>query len=678
MDMFAMARVLFLVGVLIGTCQSSTCHAQCDYDHVTARADCSSRNLNCIPVNYPDSLVMDLSHNAMSVLEPNDFNGTFTRLVELYLDYNDISDVTSLLQSTGLGSLKKLSVEHNIVYDLPYSCSLTSLEEMSLDYNSLHYLLMIPFCNNLKKLSADSNEILRVDFHAFFLDSFPFLSFISLRFNEIRNFRWGTDHPYKSSPNVTFLLDHNEITHVVLFVRNYFGSYLDRLSLSHNRLQHVYAELPSKFEIASNGLREFSGFRFFLPPEILMEELDMSNNSFDSLIQPEWAEGLHILNADYNKLANLSSTTLQGFINLTELHLANNRLLFISSTALSQLTKLRSLYLDGNALTSLLGAIFLNQADLVELSITNNQLSELYPDYFLGLDSLERLYLAGNRLVYVHSEMFRQMPFLTTMDFSKNKLKVFDLTNCSLLGNLQNIMLAHNSIHDISYILGHCVNLEVLDLSFNQIQVVPGDSLTGRNRALYRLELEGNPLQCDCRLTGLRDWLRNNPPSGLPRCQGPPQNSGAVVSDLDVHDFICDPPKASLSLAATVLPTMFITLIITLAVVALVICLRRRYRKKDHSTSAAEGVRGASRLTVGFRKTGVPTRSDEGYVDQAVDGDYMTPTPKEDTGEEYEVPTKTARHPYGRHQRHLKVIPSVEMDDAHFYEPVNCGGETRC
>ncbi|XP_038068418.1 leucine-rich repeats and immunoglobulin-like domains protein 2 [Patiria miniata] len=772
MDSFSVSWMLFLAGVLIGTCQSSTCHAQCDYDHVTAKADCSSRNLNCIPVNYPDSLVMDLSHNAISVLEPDDFNGTFTKLVELYLDYNNISDVTSLLQSTGLGSLEKLSVDHNTVSNLPSSCSLTSLEEMSLDYNSLDYLYGIPHCNNLKSFSADSNEIQNVDVFLFFFDQLlTSLSFISLRFNGIGDFSWYARHMF--SANVTFLLDHNEITHVNLRVRG-FGSYFGLLSLSNNKLQTIGAPLPAKFVIASNGLRAFSGFDFFDRGETLMEELDISNNSFDSLIQPEWAEGLQILYADDNILANLSSTTLQGFINLTELHLANNRLLFISSTALSQLTKLRSLYIDGNALTSLFGGIFLNQADLVELSIASNQLSVLHQDYFFGLDSLERLYLAGNRLVYVQSEMFGQMLGLTMVDFSQNKLEVFEIKNCGILSNLKSILLAHNSIHDISYILGHCDNFEVLDLSFNQIRVVPGDSLTvgGRSRALSRLELEGNPLQCDCRLTGLRDWLLNNPPSVLPRCQGPPQNSGAVVTDLDIPDFICDYPKAvskvnhlnvivgqaatlsctatgipipnitwlnpngtvipdkwqdrffisrdvtlhiisvelsdrgmytcmvqnilgefdravvnltvsaelksthaSVSLAAAVLPTMFITLIVTLAVVALVISLRRRYKKKDHCTSAVEGVRGGSRLSVGFRKT-VSTRSDEGYVNEPIEGEYMTPTCKEDTGEEYEEPSTAAGHPSGRYQRHLNVIPSAEMDDADVYEPVNIGGET--
>ncbi|XP_038068450.1 leucine-rich repeat-containing protein 4C-like [Patiria miniata] len=526
-----MTMALFVFLLCLGGCirisLSSTCHAQCDYDHVTARADCSSRYLSCIPVNYPDSVVMDLSHNDISVLETDDFSGTFGRLVELYLDYNDISNVASLLESTGLGSLQKLSLQHNVISALQTSCSLSSLINISLDYNSLGGF-NFPSCTALEYFSANSNLVTGFNY-----GQLP--SKISLQFNEISGF--SLSHTDVS----TLLLDNNNIDNFA-----FSGNTVNLVSLSHNKLGTCTLTVSSlcEFNIASNGLNDLRSVDVRVSGGNNMKKLNINSNSFDSLIQPGWAEGLQILHADGNILANLSSTTLQGFSSLTELHLANNRLVFISSTALSQLTMLRSLNLDGNALTSFLGGTFLNQAKLVELSITNNQLSELHPDDFLGLDSLERLYLPENRLVYVNPEMFRQMPGLTMIDFSYNKLEVFDITNCSVLSNLTNLLLAQNSIYYISFIIGQCDSLVVLDLSFNQIQVLPGDSLTEGNRALSRLELQGNPLQCDCRLTGLRDWLRNNPPSVLPRCQGPPQNSGALVTDLDFQDFICDPPKA--------------------------------------------------------------------------------------------------------------------------------------
>ncbi|XP_022105038.1 leucine-rich repeats and immunoglobulin-like domains protein 2 [Acanthaster planci] len=539
MELFAVVVVLFYIGRLLGSCQAATCHAHCDYDHVTRRADCSYRNLDCIPVNYPDSLVMDLSHNKISILEAADFNRTLTQLVELYLDFNNISDLTSLMTSTEMASLKKLSIKHNIVVHLDYSCRLDSLEDISLDNNLINSFHEFPHCQSLKRFSADSNELQRTDM---FLFDCCFPSFISMRFNRITSL---IIHFFLRplSGNWTVLLDHNEISTV--YMDNWDRIDLGLLSLSHNRLRNAYVQAPNELIISSNGLLGFdNGFGVYQHENKFMEKLDVRNNSFDSLIQPDWAEGLKILYADDNMLTNLSSTTLQGFVNLTELHLANNRLLFISSTALNQLTMLRSFYLDGNALTSLFGGIFCTQAELVELSITNNQLSVLHPNYFIGLDSLERLYLAGNRLLYVHSVVFRHMPGLITSDFSHNELEIFDITNCSLLSNLQYVLLDHNLINDSSYIRGPCNNLVVLDIGFNRIEVVSVDSLTARNRALSRLELEGNPLQCDCRLKGLREWLLNNPPSSLPRCQGPPKNSGRVVTDLDIHDFSCHPPKA--------------------------------------------------------------------------------------------------------------------------------------
>ncbi|XP_071790608.1 uncharacterized protein [Asterias amurensis] len=314
------------------------------------------------------------------------------------------------------------------------------------------------------------------------------------------------------------------------------------MSISHNQLQSVYVDgNVGIFNVGSNGLSNWNNFSLF-ERYYHSHYLDISNNSFNALIQPRWAKGLKFLNADMNLLANLSSTTLSGFVDLTALHVANNRLLFISPTALSQLSMLQSLYLDNNSLTSLLG-VFFNQSNLEELSITNNRLTMLHSDYFVGLLSLKRLYLAGNHLTSVNSQML--MPQILTLDLSRNELQLVDLQDCALnLTSLQDLSLAHNLIQDALTILGFCDNLQILDMSFNLIQVVPGESLSGRNKELSKLELEGNPLQCDCRLKGLRDWLRNNPPYVEPRCAEPSQNSGSLITDLDSHDFLCQQPMA--------------------------------------------------------------------------------------------------------------------------------------
>ena len=517
--------------------QSASCHTQCDYNQRTA--NCSSLNLDCIPINYPYAIVMDLSHNNISVIEAADFNGTFWRLVELYLDYNNITDVTPLMESTQMGSLQKLSVQHNVISNLDSTCRLSSLTDFSVDYNLLTRLSTIPRCDVLQRFTADFNSIQYVSSSV--INDVLSNSIISLQFNQLRNnIHVNIRHRVE---NITLLLDYNEITYMYIYSR--YHTIWETISLSHNRIWYMYLRsVPITLNLDSNGLHHFDSFYLNYGHDDIMKNMSLRNNSFDSLIQPDWAEDLEFLDADNNMLANLSTTTLQGFVNLTELHIANNHLLFILPSALSQLTMLRSLYLDGNALTSLFGGVFFNQSNLTELSMTYNQLTMLHPDYFIGLVSLERLYLEGNQLVSVNAEMFRQMPQIIMMDISKNVLQVFDLEDCDPLTNLRNLSLAHNSIYDVSNTLGFCDNLEILDMCFNRIQVVPGDSLSGRNRALSMLELEGNPLQCDCRLTGLRDWLRNNPPSVLPRCEGPRQHYGAVITDLNIHDFSCKPPKA--------------------------------------------------------------------------------------------------------------------------------------
>ncbi|XP_033627125.1 insulin-like growth factor-binding protein complex acid labile subunit [Asterias rubens] len=527
------------LGACICISQSSTCsHAQCVYDYVTARADCSSLNLDCIPVNYPDALIMDLSHNNISELSPDDFNGTFSRLAELYLDHNNISDLTSLLESNELESLQILSVKHNVIsyLDSYNACRLSSLTELSVDYNSITYMYISTRSSfrKVQRFSADFNLIRNANVYLYKLSNIV----ISLQYNRLTEVNGHSSY----GKNASLLLDHNEIRHLHFSTDN---NHMDTISLNHNQLLSVDLNIGATdtFNIGSNGLANWDGI--YIGDYYAMKRLDMSNNSFDSLIQPPWAEALELLNADTNLLANLSSTTLSGFVDLTELHVANNRLLFISPTALSQLSMLQSLYLDDNDLTSLFGGVFSNQSYLIELSITTNRLTMLHPDYFLGLVSLERLYLAGNQLTSVNAQMFQMVPEILTLDLSQNELQLVDLHDCALhLTNLQHLSLAHNKIHDTNTILGFYDNLQILDMSYNLIQVVPGDSLSGRNRAVSQLELEGNPLQCDCRLTGLRDWLRTNQPHVEPRCEGPNHNYGSVISDLEIYDLSCQPPMA--------------------------------------------------------------------------------------------------------------------------------------
>ncbi|XP_071808996.1 uncharacterized protein [Asterias amurensis] len=373
---------------------------------------------------------------------------------------------------------------------------------------------------------------------------------ISLQFNLITNvkvlFNGG------QNCNITLELDNNVIRH--FDYDNDFGNtkLFHKLSLSHNQVQSISSSngmlITSIFNIESNELRDWDvladALRYGFP---YVESLSIRGNSLDSLIQaPSWTEELQVLNADGNSLKNLSSESIQGFLSLTELHVSNNQILFISESAFRELKMLRYLYLDGNPLTSLFGGVFRSQGDLLILSLANCNLNELHPEYFLGLDSLERLDLSENQLVQLHSEMFRLLPQIVTMNFSNNNIKNFDLEDCQLVDGLKILLLARNSISDISSILGHCGHLETVDLSSNHIEIVPGDSIVGISPTLSRLDLFGNPLQCDCRMASIRDWLQNNPPPSTPLCHGPQGLEGRALIDLATHDLACEPPLAVL------------------------------------------------------------------------------------------------------------------------------------
>ena len=122
-------------------------------------------------------------------------------------------------------------------------------------------------------------------------------------------------------------------------------------------------------------------------------------------------------------------------------------------------------------------------------------------------------------------------------------------------------------------------------------------------------------------------------------------------------------PTMPLSLAVSVLPTMFITIAVTLAVVGLVFCLRQRYKKEDQVNSKASGK--TSDMKVGFRK-GETTHPDGGYVNEVQDEVYLTPIGQQTTRDGCGVTVVT-----GNASQDYEEPRSVNRDGDDEYETIS-------
>ena len=71
MDVAKMLLLLTALSLIAAITEARKCSATCSRlaEGQVVTVDCSSRNLDCIPSNFPDATVMDLSNNDIALLE---------------------------------------------------------------------------------------------------------------------------------------------------------------------------------------------------------------------------------------------------------------------------------------------------------------------------------------------------------------------------------------------------------------------------------------------------------------------------------------------------------------------------------------------------------------------------------------------------------------------------------
>ncbi|CAB3399989.1 unnamed protein product [Caenorhabditis bovis] len=132
--------------------------------------------------------------------------------------------------------------------------------------------------------------------------------------------------------------------------------------------------------------------------------------------------------------------------------------------------------------------------------------------------------------------------YATHLILSKNRIRKISMaSNIHLLTNLQKLDLSHNqiaSIEDGSF--ANLKQLKDLNLANNKLRHF-SSSFLGRSSPIESLQLSGNDIPCDCRISSLVEWLQFNRSRSIDihLCSHPDSKAGVPYSDLSLEDLQC-------------------------------------------------------------------------------------------------------------------------------------------
>jgi len=218
--------------------------------------------------------------------------------------------------------------------------------------------------------------------------------------------------------------------------------------------------------------------------------------------------------------------------NLRELRLNNNRINSISSDSLNGVPNLSELILDGNSLTN--AGIHRNAFDqltsLKRVSFTNNFLTE-FPMHLPAM--LNHIFLSDNQLSYVSFDSLAKLTSLETLYLNRNRLSdgSFEHSALSSLNRLREFEISYNLLNHVPNDLQPSLEklhmtsnkiefirsdefemltkLRNIDLAYNRLRAIEHGTLD-RLVSLDRIDLSGNNWNCDCNLKSLKIFLNNN------------------------------------------------------------------------------------------------------------------------------------------------------------------------
>uniref|UniRef100_A0A182K029 Uncharacterized protein n=1 Tax=Anopheles christyi TaxID=43041 RepID=A0A182K029_9DIPT len=440
-----------------------------------------------------------LSHNRLAVLRTNTFAG-LARLHSVDLSYNGL---VAIEPSVFHGSpVEYLNLNGNALQTLDdWTLSGTNLRYLHVDSNALGTLQQstggVSVLDGLLELSVANNRIAR--WQEFCTRNFSRLSALNLAYNSLAALEDdGCLSRDGNSAPVTINVAFNGVSLVPKFaghirLLDLSGNSVDELGDGHRFAGYKQTEV---LLLQNTSLRRLNSENFaFLPHLIELAEIDLSHNTLQT-VEESWFQALtHLksVNIEGNLISQLPPNLFSPVTHSLEmLSIAGNALHSISDAVFLASVPIKALNLSNNHLNDV---AILDQNDLItHLDVSSNHLKQLLlrPNYrvllantnqitklewdsdhqYLKFCNLQQLHLADNLLEQLDQRLF-QLPTLTELDVSENRLDTFPFHQLHHLKQLIMLNVSRNNIRTLPVLGVPKFKLVRLDLSENPLDQVP-------------------------------------------------------------------------------------------------------------------------------------------------------------------------------------------------------------
>ncbi|GBM17852.1 Protein toll [Araneus ventricosus] len=242
----------------------------------------------------------------------------------------------------------------------------------------------------------------------------------------------------------------------------------------------------------------------------LLEKFDLSQNGIEFLSNLSFGNlyNLKALNLSFNEISIITTDTFAGLTNIEYLYLMNNKLVSVDENTFALNVMLKSLDLSANPLHVLPERLLHNLVNLAEFFCSECNLTKIPQNLFFNSTELTDIDFSDNEIEIIPVKTFERQTLLSNVNLNYNKFTAIpDFENKSRLLVLhlyQNELLSINpnlskgapnlrylnvSENKIQYLsddhVKHFTDLEIFDLSKNEIAVVRLGSINVNIRKLY-------------------------------------------------------------------------------------------------------------------------------------------------------------------------------------------------